>query len=99
VNLPTPIANLLAELSLISPAVKIETEEFPSGAVWLDIFLDEHWFILSSGPTSGIGVSDNSDESVAFTQHDQYFDTIEEAGEQLLGMLRQATSTPHTHAA
>ena len=97
--MPAPITSVLAELSREFPAAKVETQEFPSGAVWLDIFLGEHWFVLSSGPTSGIGVSDNSGESDAFTNHDRYFDTIAGAGEHLLSLLRQTATKPHFHAA
>ena len=98
-SLPAAIANLIAETSSEFPAAKIETEEFPSGGVWLDVFVGKHWFVLSSGPTSGIGVSDNSTESTAFTNHDRYFDTIAEAGEHLLSLLRQTSKAQHTHAA
>ena len=98
-SFPTTIATLIAETSSEFPAAKIETEEFPSGGVWLDIFLGDHWFVLSSGPTSGIGVSDNSTESTAFTNHDRYFDTIAEAGEHLLSLLRQTAEAQHTQAA
>ena len=98
-SLPASIASLITEISGAFPAAKVETQEFPSGGVWMDVFLGEHWFVFSSGPTSGIGVSDNSNEPAAFTNHDHYFDTIDEAGACLLSLLRQTANAPQTHAA
>jgi hypothetical protein len=95
-TVPASVSALIGELSRIAPSVRVETEEFPSSAVWLDVFVGEHWFVLSAGPTSGVGVSDNSSGKKPFNTHDRYFDTIDQAGSHLLALVRStvAKSTP-----
>ena len=93
------ISALIEKLSAIPPYVKFDVERFSSGAVWLDVQVGTRWFVLSSGPTSGIGVSELTDDSPAFTPHDHYFDSNEEAANYLLTLVHEAAGASARQAA
>jgi len=72
------------------PQFITRVKEFPSGAAWLYINLDNTGIEMAYSPKDGFGVSIIDDQSFPFVGHDNVFVTFEETKTHILQMLWNA---------
>ncbi|MEI9896890.1 MAG: hypothetical protein WDN28_24295 [Chthoniobacter sp.] len=97
--MPPAIIRLLDDLRVQVPNAYVRLETFDQGGTSVDVSIGSRAFELFCGPLSGYGVSENTEETLPFTQHDRYFPTPEEATSHLLTLVKEAARQTTPHAA
>lgn len=85
------IQHLAAELHAAFPGVRTECSPFPSGAIWLDVWLAGRLFAFHYFPSeSWFAVDETTDEDAFSPFYAQGSADFEEAAQQLRALLRAA---------
>jgi hypothetical protein len=87
---------LAADIQSKGPGIRTETQEFPSGAVWLDVHFAGRLFIIAFLPSeNGFGVDEADIEEHGIGTHFRsWFDDFESAKTKLLALLEEASAVP-----
>ncbi len=94
---PKQIQHLIGEIMDQFPQVEIDFEPLPSGVCWLNVWLGRRNFEMEYHPTRGVGVSENTDDTVPFIGHDKAFTSLSEAAEHFKSLLSSALQTESSH--
>ena len=97
--MPPEILRLLSALHSLEPRVFLRLQTFNLGGISIHVTAGHRAFEFFAGPLSGIGVSENHDNTAPFTAHDRYFDDLADATAHLLSLVRESMITTHSHAA
>jgi hypothetical protein len=101
-NTPQQIQDLVSETVHAHPAAQIELDPLPSGVCFLWVTVNGRNFALEYHPVEGVGVSENTPQTIPFAGHDQLFPTLDEAVtfyKQLLAGAEQSPPGPFSRTA
>lgn len=98
--MPSRLLSLIADLQAIAPHLALDMRLLPSGVVFLNVYPGHRAFVLEYSPSQGFGVSELTPDTTPFdVGHEHIFDDAEPAASCLIGLVREATATPQSHAA